>query len=131
VRVGEMSDEHLHNVLRWIERRTDEHPRRAAWLKVLRAEAHKRSGMLVDGDPFRSVTFDGGIEAMADTGLEIDGGMTEEQAFSIARDERFGETETEQLDEWLLCEAFEARFDVKRCRALKAAALIVRAGIRR
>jgi len=123
VRVAAMSDERLRNVMRWIERRIDEHPMREPWLRVLRAEAHKRPGFFLPDDPFRNITVDTSKPIP-----EIDKSMSTAEALTIAIDERFGE-EQAPLASWLACEAFEARFDPQRCRALKAAARIVGAAV--
>lgn len=43
----------------------------------------------------------------------------------IAKTPQFGESETETLTSFLLCEAFDARFSPDRARALRLAAMII------
>jgi hypothetical protein len=93
---------------------------------VLRAEAHKRPAFLPPDDPFRNVT----VDVKTPTVPECDRPMSINDALRAARDERFGDEQI-PLESWLSCEAFEARFDENRCRALKAAARIVAAIMRR
>lgn len=124
IRVAEMTDDRLRNVIRWVERQDARVEMRDAWLRVLRAEAHKRPAFLLPDDPFRNITIE------PPTQPEIDRPMSVNDALRAARDERFGD-EQQPLESWLACEAFERRMDENACRALKAAARLVAAIMRR
>lgn len=57
--VSAFGNNHLDNVVRWIERRTDPHPQREAWLDIFKREQWRRFEKMldepaVDDDPFKA-----------------------------------------------------------------------------